>query len=84
MQKKDLLDLIYKIDKETWKYNENDKLDDDMQYIYSIEKEINNANESNFEQIHDKLMSMMGIIRFKYGFESIVISSNPKLENLKK
>ncbi len=26
----------------------------------------------------------MGIIRFKYGFESIIINSNQELENLKK
>ena len=31
MQKKDILDLIYSFERETWKYNATDKLDSDMQ-----------------------------------------------------
>lgn len=39
MLKKDIVDLINKFEIETWKYNtDNDNLDKDMQYIYSIEK----------------------------------------------
>ena len=84
MLKKDILDLMEKFEAETWKYIDNDNLDNDMQYIYSIEKEIKNTDESNLKPIYDKLISIMGIIRFKYGFESVIINSNPELESLKK
>ncbi len=84
MLKKDILDLINKFEMETWKYNSTDILNNDMQYIYSIEKEIANANESDLKPIYDKLISMMRIIRFKHGFESVIIDSNPELESLKK
>lgn len=84
MLKKDILDLMEKFEAETWKYSDNDNLDNDMQYFYSIEKEIKNADESNLKPFYDKLISIMGIIRFKYGFESIIINSNSKLEDLKK
>ena len=84
MLKKDILDLMEKFEAETWKYSDNDNLDNDMQYFYFIEKEIKNADESNIKPIYDKLTSIMGIIRFKYGFESIIINSNSELEDLKK
>ena len=84
MLKKDILDLINTFEAETWKYTDSDKLDSDMQYIYLIEKEIKDVNEANLKSVYDKLLSMMGIIRFKYGFESMIINSNPELENLKK
>ena len=84
MLKKDILDLINTFEAETWKYTDSDKLDSDMQYIYLIEKEIKDVNEANIKSVYDKLLSMMGIIRFKYGFESMIINSNPELENLKK
>lgn len=84
MLKKDILDLMEKFEAETWKYSDNDNLDNDMQYFYSIENEIKNADESNLKPIYDKLTSIMGIIRFKYGFESIIINSNSELEGLKK
>jgi len=83
MLKKDILDLMEKFEAETWKYSDNDNLDNDMQYFYFIEKEIKNADESNLKPIYDKLTSIMGIIRFKYGFESIIINSNSELEDLK-
>ncbi len=84
MLKKDILNLIEKFEKETWHYSDNNNLDNDMQYIYSIENEIKNTDESDLKLIFDRLISIMGIIRFKYGFESIIINSNPELENLKK
>lgn len=84
MLKKDILDLINTFESETWKYAENNKLDNDMQYIYSIEKEIQNVDEANLKPIYDKLIALMGIIRFKYGFESMVVNNNPGLESLKK
>ena len=84
MLKKDILDLINIFETETWKYVDNDKLDSDMQYIYSIEKEIQSVDEANLKSVYDRLLSMMGMIRFKYGFESMIINSNPELETLKK
>lgn len=84
MQKKDILDLIYSFERETWKYNATDKLDSDMQYIYFIMKDVTNVSESDLKAIYNRLISIMGIIRFKHGFESIVIGSNPELESLKK
>ena len=87
MLKKAILDLINTFETETWKYVDyvdNDKLHSDMQYIYSIKKEIQGVDEANLKSVYDKLLSMMGIIRFKYGFESMIINSNPELENLKK
>ena len=47
MQKKDILDLIYSFERETWKYNATDKLDSDMQYIYFIMKDVTNVSESD-------------------------------------
>ena len=44
MLKKDILDLMEKFEAETWKYSDNDNLDNDMQYFYFIEKEIKNAD----------------------------------------
>lgn len=84
MLKNELIDLIKAFEKETWKYDANDSLDNDMQYIYSIEKEIQEADESNLQSIYDRLLSMIGIIRFKYGFESMIVNSIPELESLKK
>lgn len=85
MLKKDIVDLINKFEIETLKYNtDNDNLDKDMQCIYSIEKKINDVDESNIKLIYDKLISIIGMIRFKYGFESIIIKNNQELESLKK
>ena len=82
MLKKDLLDLIFNFEKETWKYNSNENLDQDMDYIYSIENAIKNASDTNLKLLYDRLVALIGIIRLKYGFESIVINSIPELENL--
>ncbi len=84
MLKKNILDLINAFETETWKYVDNNKLDSDMQYIYSIEKEIKSVDEASLKSVYDKLVSIIGMIRFKYGFESMIINSNPELENLKK
>ena len=84
MLKKDILDIINSFEVETWKYvNSNNNLDHDMEYIYSIEKEIINEEEINLKSIYDKLIALIGIIKFKYGFESLVVNNNPELENLK-
>ena len=40
MLKKDILDLIESFEIETFKYNDNENLDNDMLYIYSIDKEV--------------------------------------------
>lgn len=85
MSKKDILDLINSFEIETWKYpNSNNSLDDDIEYIYAIEKEIRNADEANLQPIYDRLVALMGIIRFKNGFESLIINNNPELESLRK
>ena len=79
-----MLKLINTFELETSHYIENNNLDEDMQYIYSIEKEIKNSDESNLKSIYDKLKSIMGIIKFKYGYESIIINANPEFDSLKK
>lgn len=84
MEKKDILNLIDTFETETWKYTDNEKLDADMEYIFLVEKEIRNVDESNLKPIYEKLIALMGIIRFKYGFESIIVNNNPELESLKK
>lgn len=84
MLKQTLLDLINEFEKETWKYECNqEKLDQAMEYVYSIEKEIKKCDETNLQILYDKLTALIGIIRFKYGYESILINSLPKLESLK-
>lgn len=80
MVKKDILNLIENFEKETWKYDDNDKLDNDMQYIYSIEKEIQNINETNLKPIFDKLISMIGIIRFKYDSKVLLLKVTQNLK----
>ena len=82
MLKKDILDLIESFEIETFKYNDNENLDNDMQYIYSIEKEVKNANDSELQLIYKKIISTIGIIRFKYGFESEIIKINPNFKEL--
>ena len=83
MIKKDILDLISNFDEETWKYDTNSKLDNDMEYIYAMEREIQKMDDSNIKMAYDKLVALMGIIRFKYGFESIVINNSEELKDLK-
>ena len=84
MLKNDILDLIESFEKETWKYiNIDDKFDENMEYIYLIEKEIRNINESEIKHIYDRLIALIGVIRFKYGFESVIIN-NLELVNLQK
>ena len=78
----DILDLIESFEIETFKYNDNENLDNDMQYIYSIEKEVKKANETELQLIYKKLISTIGIIRFKYGFESEIIKNNPNFKEL--
>ena len=63
MLKKDIINLIEKFEKETWHYSDNNNLDNDMQYIYSIENEIKNTDESDLKLIFEQLISIMGIIR---------------------
>ena len=46
MLKKDILDLMEKFEAETWKYSDNDNLDNDMQYFYSIEKKIKKGDDT--------------------------------------
>ena len=80
MLKQDLLTLIEKFIKETWKYNESDELDNDMEYVYRIESELKNNESVDLKQIYNKLLSVIGTIRFKYGFESTIINTNSDLK----
>lgn len=84
MSKKDLIDLINKFVSETWHYenSDSDELYNDMINIDSIENEIKNENESNLNELYKKLVALIGIIRFKHGYESLIIKSNPGLRNL--
>ena len=75
MLKSDIMNMINDFESETWKYDSTDELDSDMQYIYSIESELKNIDDSYIEQIYNKLIAMIGIIRFKYGFESSIINT---------
>lgn len=84
MTKENILNTINTFEKETWKYIENEELYNAMDYIYLIEKEVKNNNEINLNEVYNKLLSIIGIIRFKYGFENIIINSNPDLKDLKK
>ena len=83
LTKEQIINLVDKFERETWKYDENLKLDKDMQYIYFILKKVKNSDEINLKPLYDKLISVIGIIKFKYGFESIIIKENPELKFLK-
>ena len=76
--------MINDFESETWKYDSTDEFDSDMQYIYSIESDLKNVDDSYIEQIHNELIVMIGIIRFKHGFESSIINTMPELERLKR
>ena len=83
MLKDDLLKLISEFEKETWKYKETDELDKDMQYIYKIEHELKTSTDLDIKQIYTRLLSIIGIIRFKHGFEHIIINNVKDLNILK-
>lgn len=84
MTKENILSLIFEFYKETWKYDENDELDNLMEYIYSIEHEVKTKEDLDLKLIYDRLKALMGVIRFKCGFESIIINSNPIFEDLRR
>ena len=56
MLKSDIMNMINDFESETWKYDSTDELDSDMQYIYSIESELKNIDDSYIEQIYNKLI----------------------------
>ena len=84
MLKQDLLKLINEFTKETWKYEESDELDNDMEYIYSMEKEIKEADESSVKDLYEKLNALIEIIRLKHGYESVIIENSPPLDDLRR
>lgn len=84
MTKENVLNLISEFYKETWKYNASNELDSAMEYIYSIENELKTKEDLDLQLIYDRLKALMGVIRFRYGFESIIINSNPLLSDVKK
>lgn len=84
MTKDDIYELIDAFIKETWKFPiRNESLDDDIEYIYKIEEDLETAGDSNIKALYDNLIVDIGIIRFKYGYENILINSNPDLVELK-
>ncbi len=82
MQKQDILDLIEKFERETWKYNRSNELNHDMEYIDKIYFQVKNG-KIDLDECYKRLLSIFEIIRFKYGFESIIINSIPKLKEVK-
>lgn len=84
MTKENILSLIFEFYKETWKYDENDELDNVMEYIYSVEHDVKTKEDLDLKLIYDRLKALMGVIRFKCGFESIIINSNPIFEDLRR
>lgn len=83
MLKEDILNLIENFETETFKYNSADELYNDMNYIYMLEKEIKKTDVSGIKPIYDKLIAFIGLIKFKYGFESEIIKTYPELKDLK-
>ena len=82
MHKQVLLDLIESFTKETWKYKENDGLYIAMNYIYEIEFAIKTTDNLDLEETYNKLLAIIGIIKFKYGFESEILSKDSNLKEL--
>ena len=80
MLKQDLLTLIDSFIKETWKYDFSDELDRDMGHIYRLEHELKKSDDIDLVQIYNKLLSVIGMIKFKYGYESKIIDSNSDLK----
>ena len=83
MLKDELLDLISEFEKETWKYPESDELFNDMDYIYKIQRNIKKNEDIDLKQMYIKISSLIGMMRFKYGYEGMIVQSNPDLVNLK-
>lgn len=83
MQKDDLLKLISNFDKEVWKYEFSDELNEAMNYVYLLEDKINKADDKELIEIYNEIKVMIEIIRLKYGIESELINMNPELGNLK-
>lgn len=82
MIKQDILELIDNFERETWKYEESDELYNDMEYIYRIQKDIEKNCELDLDFVSKKLLPLIGLIRYKYGFEHVIISSIPDLVKL--
>lgn len=83
MQKDDLLKLISNFDKEVWKYEFSDELNEAMNYVYLLEDKINKVDDKELIEIYNEIKVMIEIIRLKYGIESELINMNPELGNLK-
>ena len=84
MLKNDLLDLINKFEKETWKYTDSEELDEDMDFLYSLANFIKKTDNIDLKDIYEKLTAIIGIMRLKYGNESIIINDIEDLRYLKK
>lgn len=82
MERKDLLKLLEEFEKETWGYEETDELFNDMQLIYQLEKIIKKDVQTDINDLYQKIKLIIGIIRYKYGYESNVISNISGLNDL--
>ena len=76
MIKQDLFDLIEKFYKETWKYTKSDNLDNAMEYVYEIEEELHKNKNIDLNEVYNKLVIVIEIIRLKYGFKRTVVDRN--------
>lgn len=82
MLKDDMLEVIEKFERETWKYDESHELDNDMSIIDKISQQIEQANDEELGMLFSKLKSIIGIMRYKYGFESKIINTNKELQEI--
>ena len=80
MIKQDLFDLIEKFYKETWKYTKSDNLDNAMEYVYEIEEELHKNKNIDLNEVYNKLVIVIEIIRLKYGFKRTIVDSNIEIK----
>ena len=80
MTKEELLNIIDKFDSEAYSYK--DGYETEMKYLYALGREINKSDETNLNPFYDRLVALIGMIKFKYGFESEIIASCPELYNV--
>lgn len=82
VSKDDLLKLINNFEQETWKYPQSDKLDEAIDYMYRISAEIKKTENINIEKTSRILSSYLGLMKYKFGFEGMIIKQTPELSEL--
>lgn len=84
MHRRSLLNLINRFAMNASQYNEAEGLSDDIDYLYYYyDNEIKKEQSTDLKQYYDKLVSMIGTIKLKYGYESTIIKDDPDLKDLK-